>query len=131
MVPSGGIRLFDGMYEGLGNVLDLVQLRHQIGAANLANVNTPGYLAKEVPFKDLLDEVMGGGQRGEVVDVSGRVSDSVTELAAPDYAIDGNSVDLEREAGRLEENKVMFEAIVGGLSRRLAMLRFSASDGKG
>lgn len=130
MVPSGGIRLFDGMYEGLGNALDLVQARHQLGAANLANVNTPGYLAKQVPFKELLSEVMNAGVDGESIDVSERVRDAMTELQAPDYAIDGNSVDLEAEAGRSEENKLMYQALVGGMSRRLAMLKFSASDGK-
>ncbi|GDX79433.1 flagellar basal body rod protein FlgB [Deltaproteobacteria bacterium] len=130
MVPSGGIRLFDGMYEGLGNALDLVQARHQLGAANLANVNTPGYLAKQVPFKELLSEVMSAGVEGESLDVTERVRSAMTELQAPDYALDGNSVDLEAEAGRAEENKLMYQALVGGMSRRLAMLKFSATDGK-
>lgn len=131
MVSSTGIQLFDGMYEGLGNVLDLTQARMQLTSSNIANVDTPGYLAKQLPFVQLLGELMERGVSGEETDVRSRVEDSLSELAAPDYALDGNSVDVEREGVMMEESKVFYQAVAGGVSRRLALLRFAASDGKG
>ncbi|MSQ01922.1 MAG: hypothetical protein EXR71_08520 [Myxococcales bacterium] len=131
MVPGSGMRLFDGMYEGLGNAIELTQARQTLTASNLANVNTPGYLAKEIfPFETLLNDVMEKGVAGEVFDVGETLEESIAELAAPAGALDGNSVDLEREAGRLVEDQVYYQALAGGVSRRLAMLRFAAADGK-
>lgn len=131
MVPGTGMRLFDGMYEGLANVIDLTQARHALTSSNLANVNTPGYLAKEIaPFDSLLGEAMHKGVAGESLDLDTRLDDAITELAAPPSALDGNSVDLEREAGRLVEDQLFYQAVTGGMSRRMAMLRFAATDGK-
>jgi flagellar basal-body rod protein FlgB len=130
MVSSTGIQLFDGMYTGMGNVLDLVQTRQQITSANIANVDTPGYLAKELPFSDLLGELMERGVAGEDTNVRDRVEDTMTERPAPDFALDGNSVDVEREHVMMEENKVFYQAVAGSVSKRLALLRFAASDGK-
>lgn len=131
MVPGTGMRLFDGMYEGLGKVIELTQARHALTSSNLANVNTPGYLAKEIaPFDSLLGEVMQKGVAGESFDLEQRLDDAIVELAAPASALDGNSVDLEREAGRLVEDQLFYQAVTGGLNKRMAMLRFAASDGK-
>ena len=40
------IRLFDGMYNGLEQVLDLRNRQHSLTATNLANANTPGFRAR-------------------------------------------------------------------------------------
>lgn len=131
MVPGTGMRLFDGMYDGLTQVIELTQARHALTSSNLANVNTPGYLAKEIfPFDTMLSDVMKKGVQGEEFDLKANLEDSIVELAAPASALDGNSVDLEREAGRLVEDQLFYQAVTGGMSRRMAMLRFAASDGK-
>lgn len=130
MNPTGPLKLFDPMYAGLGNVLDLRRAQHTLTASNLANADTPGYLAKEIPFADLLTESMEAPQRDQLLDIEKLAMDELREIEAPAYSLDGNSVDAEREATRLAENQVMYEALAGGMSRRLAMLRFAASDGK-
>lgn len=130
MSTIGPLKLFDPLYAGLGNVLDLRRAQHALTASNLANANTPGYLAKEIPFEELLSESMHAPFEGERLDVEQAALDQLRELEAPAYALDGNSVDPEREATRLAENQVMYETLAGGMSRRLAMLRFAASDGK-
>ena len=53
-----GIKLFDGVYDGLEQVLDLRSRQHALTATNLANANTPGYRAKELDFDELLSDVM-------------------------------------------------------------------------
>ncbi len=131
MVPQSGMRLFDGMYDGLAQVIELTQARHALTSSNLANVNTPGYLAKEIaPFDTMLGEVMERSVRGEQFDLDAQMERGLVELAAPAESLDGNSVDLEREAGRLVEDQLFYQAVSGGMSRRMAMLRFAASDGK-
>jgi len=131
--------LFDGLHQGLGQVLNLRMAQHALTAANLANTDTPGYKAKFIPF----DEVLGKAvERGKSVDMratharhnaglSANVGDPrVDEIEAAPWVADGNSVDTEREAVRLKENATMYGGVSRGLGKRLAMLKFAASNGE-
>ncbi len=131
--------LFDGFHAGLGQVLDLRAAQHALTTANLANADTPEYRAKVIPFDRVLSEIVDRTdrpalQRTHAGHMPGLDGDSrepdVEELEAPAWSADGNSVQLERETVRLTENAMMFEAVSTGLSKRLAMLRFAASDGR-
>jgi flagellar basal body rod protein FlgB len=55
---------------------------------------------------------------------------SIDEIEPDARSVDGNSVVGEREASRLNENAVMYQAVAQGVGKHLAMLRFAASDGK-
>ncbi len=54
----------------------------------------------------------------------------INEIEAPPWATDGNSVTPEREVVRLNENALMYQSVSKGLSKRMAMLRYAAADGK-
>jgi len=51
-------------------------------------------------------------------------------VEAPLWSEDGNSVYSEREVARLNANALQYTAVSKGLSRKLALLRFAASDGR-
>ena len=132
--------LFDRLHEGLGRVLDLRQAQHGITASNLANATTPGFRARFIPFDQVLARAVGRGDPLEltrlderhVLSAGGDPSNpEVEEIEPPPWAADGNSVDPEREVVRLTENQLMYEAVSAGLSKRMAMLRYAASDGRG
>lgn len=129
-MPVSGFQLFDGVNSGMERVLDLRMAQTTLVAGNLANADTPGYLAKEMPFRELLQEVMDLASDGEseLPDV-GDVE--IVEKEATPTDLDGNSVDLEQQAGILSSNLVLYNALSSGVSRRLALLRFAASDGRG
>ncbi len=129
--------LFDGLHNGLQRVLDLRQAQHSLTAANLANADTPGYKAKVIPFDKVLSAAVDGGEGLRCTDerhMAGIGSDpdnvDVDELDAPPWSMDGNSVVAEREAARLAENAMLFSGVSQGISRRLAMLRYAAGDGR-
>jgi flagellar basal body rod protein FlgB len=61
----------------------------------------------------------------------GAADPEIVELEPTPWDDDGNSVLAERETARLQENALMFRAVSRGLSKRLAMLKFAASDGRG
>lgn len=119
------IRLFDGLSDGLERVLDLRREQHALTAANLANANTPGYRAKEIPFDRLLTEVIGSAEEGRAAPPV-----DLRELEPPPGSLDGNSVSAEREAVRLTENMTLYTALASGTSRRMGLLRYAASDGR-
>jgi len=130
--------MFDGLHRGLGQVLDLRMAQHTLTATNLANADTPGFKAKFIPFDRILSEVV---DRSPHINLRRTLPDhlpglnanpadpEVEEIQAPSWAADGNSVVAEREAVRLKENSILYSAVTRGLSRRLAMMRFAASDG--
>ncbi len=129
--------LFDGLHQGLQRVLDLRQAQHSLTATNLANADTPGYKAKVIPFDEILSQAVEQGEgmrRTNEAHLSGiggsAANPEVDELEAPPWALDGNSVVAEREAARLAENAMLFSGVSQGISRRLAMLRYAAGDGK-
>jgi flagellar basal-body rod protein FlgB len=132
--------LFDSFHHGLGSVLDLRAQQHALTASNLANADTPEYKARYIPFDRVLGEAVQDGGSAPMLRTSsrhmpGQAGDvdrpRIKTEEAPPWAADGNSVNLERETVRLTENSMMYGAVSKGLSKRLAMLRFAASNGRG
>ena len=120
------VRLFDAVGAGVQRAMDLRQVQHILSAANLANADTPGYHAREVPFADLLSNAVDAAENGEAPSTA----DDVREIDPVSWALDGNSVSPEAEAVKLTENSLMYNALSTGMSRHLALLRFAASNGK-
>jgi flagellar basal-body rod protein FlgB len=128
--------LFDPMFTGLTRVLDLRQQQHALTATNIANADTPGFQAKVLDFADALKSAVqpapsGSGAAGDraLMQQLSTLDAPVRTLEAPPWSVDGNSVQPEREMARLQENALMYKSVAGGLSRRLAMLKYAASDG--
>lgn len=119
-------RLFDGIGAGIERALDLRQTQHTLSAANLANADTPGYRAREVLFSDVLSRAVEDAEAGEAPPMT----EDIREVDPVSWALDGNSVSPEAETVKLTENSLMYNALTTGMSRRLAMLRFAASDGR-
>ena len=131
--------LFDGLHNGLGRVLDLRMQQHSLTAANLANADTPGYKAKFIPFDKVLGEAVNRRQappmrQTHALHSAGFDADtadpSVDQIEAAPWVADGNSVDPEREAVRLKQNATLFSGVSRGLGRRMALLKFAASNGE-
>ena len=131
--------LFDGLHHGLGQVLDLRMSQHSLTAANLANADTPGFKAKFIPFDEVLGAAVNRGKNLQLKATHARhnaglsantKSPHVDEIEAAPWVADGNSVDAEREAVRLKENATMYGGVSRGLGKRLALLKFAASNGE-
>lgn len=117
----------DPLIGRLQTVLDLREQQHMMTAANLANAATPGYRATHLDFRESLGDVVRGNSSKSGAEIA---SDSVVELAPPPWAVDDNSVLPEREMARLQENSMLYGGIARGLSRKLAILKFAAGNGR-
>ena len=63
--------------------------------------------------------------------MNGSITDpNIEEIEAPPWALDGNSVNLEREMVRLKSNALQYSAVTRGIGKRLSMLRYVV-DAKG
>jgi flagellar basal-body rod protein FlgB len=127
------------LHRGLGNVLELRQKQNSLTAGNLANVDTPNYHAKYIRFDEILQDAVGTNDFGLATSNSKHINGSQGSVADPEieeispapWVLDNNSVNLEKELVRLKENSLMFRSVTKGLTKRLSMLKYAASNGKG
>jgi flagellar basal-body rod protein FlgB len=99
----------------LARLMDVTSLRSDVIAQNIANVNTPGYQAKEVRFEDALASALG---RGSINSPDPTVQ-STPGLAARN---DGNNVDIDRELGDSAKNSLLFELYAQLLSTQISQM---------
>ena len=125
-METPGIRLFDGLHDGLERALDLRRNQHVLIAGNLANAETPGFRAREIPFADVLASEIRAAEHGQ----ERPDGELIRELDPLPWALDGNSVNPEREAVKLTENSLLYNALATASSKRMSLLRFAASDGR-
>lgn len=100
--------------------LDGLSARHSAIADNIANVNTPGYKRKDVPFEDALARAVRDQTSpctGAATGPASRFTPCVTRDTDSAARSDGNNVDVEAEMVRLAETTLRYETLsqyVGG-----------------
>lgn len=132
------MKVEDKTIKALATSLNFRQIRQEILSANVANAETPGYKAKRVDFEEALSRALDVD--GELsmktsddrhYDVgSGGFSNLQPEIYDDPNGIvseDGNTVDAEQELAKMAENKILYDASVQLLNKKLGMLKYAAS----
>ncbi len=117
--------IFGPVLRGLAGALDLHQARHRVITENLANVETPGYRARELEFDDALRRAFDRDPR----DGESTVPAPTVDRGAA-VKIDGNSVDADIEMARLSENSFRITALSRLLARKYAGLKDAITEMK-
>ncbi len=101
------------------NALVLRSQRQQVLASNIANADTPGYVARDFDFAQALRNVSGAPARGDVALTDARhIRSGTSDPRDPKlgYSVqtqpsqDGNSVDLDRERANFVDNSIRYES---------------------
>ena len=102
--------------------LTLRSERQRLIASNIANADTPGYVAREMNFAQALRDATGAGQPAAQLTASqpghigsngavGATSVSTLMYASPSQTnLDRNTVDMDRERASFADNTVKYEA---------------------
>ncbi len=133
--------LFDTHTQLLHKSLDFRAKRNALLAGNIANIETPGYKAKDMVFEKALGRAMKAHLPGPLnvtnpMHMDGRQILPL-HLVRPDFIrtsnpvgnLDDNSVDLEREMVKLGENQVAYQALAQMISHKFSTLRLSIREG--
>lgn len=108
--------------------------RHTVLAGNVANVDTPGYKPFDLERVDESSETTPGrtddGHLSLLIEAGSRVQ-SFDDSGETTISADGNAVNLERELAKVDANRVRYNAVGELVTRRLALLRYGATDGQG
>ena len=110
MLTSSGM---NNTINVLNKVLDGAALRHQALAANIANVNTPGYRRKDVPFMNELKSA-----------IESRSPDAINKVT-PQVREDKNMtpIRLEAEFAAMSQNHLLYVSSADLISRQFDRLR--------
>ncbi|MBI4511784.1 MAG: hypothetical protein HY698_19275 [Deltaproteobacteria bacterium] len=112
--------------------------RHSVLAGNVANLDTPGYVPfdltlERLPESEAENHVPVARTHGNHIPVADPVTPPGVRVTFEDRVRtpggDGNAVTLERELAKVDANRVRYTATSEMVSRRLALLRYTASEG--
>lgn len=127
------------MFDKLNNefrfqqqALKLMSHRQNILAANIANADTPSYLARDIDFNQQLKEILTkGDQANESLELTRSSSRHIAGMATltpvhsllyriPDQpSADGNTVDMDRERVNFADNNVKYQSSLTILSSQI------------
>lgn len=105
----------DGVTRSLHLALDGLQARGQAIASNIANLETPNYLARQVSFEDSLRAALDVGAP-ERMKISTNRSLAATRM-------NGNNVNIDFELLASAENVLREKLAVQALNGKYALLR--------
>ena len=86
-----------------------------VTANNVANVETPGYIAGRVSFEDSLREAISGGDAAATSVAMRRSADPVN--------VNGNNVSLDNEIVSLTQTDLAYQLMIRALNDKFGLLR--------
>ncbi len=107
--------MFDSVsFVAMNTALDGLALRQRVIADNVANIQTPGFLAGRVSFEESLAAAVADGSGVGAVSTS-------RSLAAPRE--DGNNVDLQSETVLNIQTQLRYQLATQAVNHEFSMLR--------
>lgn len=101
----------------LHTALSGLSLRQRTTADNIANIQTPGFLAGRVDFEGALREALAGGTSPDTTAAVQRSVEPTRE--------DGNNVNLDEETVSATRDQLHYQLMTTAMSDQFAILRAS------
>lgn len=117
-----------GAPVALEKALDIAAYREQLIASNIANVDTPGYRAKEISFKEELKRAARDALTEGAVPV--KPGATLREAATGRLRGDGNTVDIDREMLNLASTAGFYTTSVEMIKKYIGMLKTAITEGR-
>ncbi len=109
-----------GRLETLSSALQLRAQRQQVLASNIANVDTPGYVARDIDFNAALQNALTGQKAQGLAQTSlghrtitsseGLIGSPLAYTVQTQPSLDGNTVDLDQQRANFTDNAIRYES---------------------
>jgi flagellar basal-body rod protein FlgB len=127
----------DNLFGIHTQALGLWQRRAEVLANNLANADTPGYLARDVDFRKALAAASGSpdnlplqaGTPGQIC-AANQATDALAYRVPTQPSMDGNTVDEQTEQAAFAANGVHYQASLSFITAQIRMLRTAITEGQ-
>lgn len=113
------------IFKTLEGHLRASTMRHGVIASNIANVDTPGYKARDVKFNESLSEAtiaLRNTNPGHMAPAGVTAGGSVDSDQRASWG-DQNNVELDVEVAKMTENAIFFQAATTILSKNIQMYK--------
>ncbi len=122
--------------DAMAGGLTFHRRRHAVLAGNVANADTPGYRPLELDRGAVLNLDLSLERTSELHQDSLGTTDpgngeTFYDDEGAEAGLDGNTVSVDRELAKVDANRVRYTATSRIISKRMAALRYAATDGLG
>lgn len=119
----------------LGRQLTKAVTQQAVAAGNLANIDTPGYRAREASFGDVLaGEVkklsLAKTSSNQLPGLPTTTAADTREVQGLQSRRDGNNVELDRELLTMNKAASDFAAASAALAAKFRVIRFAINEGR-
>ncbi len=129
------MKVEDKTLQALASALNFRKARQEIISSNIANAETPEFKAKRLEFEAALSRALDidGHQSLNASDSrhfnvgSGGFDNLQPEVVEDPNGIvseDGNTVDVEQEMVRMNENTILYNALVQLVNKKMGMMKY-------
>lgn len=133
------LETFYSRMDYLKKGMDGLWARNSVIADNIANVDTPGYKAKNINFEEVFSEYLSNKEKekqlkekydidADAVLRSSRFS--IYEKEGLNTKANGNNVDMDREMAALSENTMRYNLLTEEINFQLRIMKDVISEGK-
>jgi flagellar basal-body rod protein FlgB len=111
------VAVIDSTGSALYAALNGLAARQRVIANNVANVETPGFIAGRVSFEDSLRAAIAGGSASATSVSTQRSTDPVN--------LNGNNVSLDTEVVAMTETDLAYQLMISALNSKFSHLRIA------
>ena len=126
----------DKTLQALAAATKFREMRQELISSNIANAQVPGFKAKRLDFESALARALDvdGHLTMKVNDQkhfnvgSGGFDNLQPELYADPNGVvseDGNTVDVQEEMALMAENKIMYDALVQMMNKKMGLMKYT------
>ena len=143
------MKLFDAAYQTLMRTMDVRMIRQSMLNNNIANADTPNYVPQEVDFNGAMkaampedDATLNGTNDLHIMNAPdstdllfdfeggyGEIPTYFDRTAEP--GVDGNQVDIDTTMSHLAQNALNYSAAARSVTKKLSLLKYVVTDGRG
>ena len=123
----------DYTYNLIKKGLNVANLRGQVIANNMANINTKNFKRSSVSFEDTLKDVSSEIENKGYVDGASKLDYGQTKVVqdnSTSMRSDGNNVDLEVEKTNQAANTLMYNALITQANNHIKMTQMVINGGR-
>jgi len=121
--------------SALGRQMRAAVAKQTVAASNLANINTPGYRAREVAFEAALDQQLGSDvalattRPGHLAGTD-PLDPATREAAGLPARRDGNTVHIDRELLAMGRAGGEFASAQTALAAKFRLVKYAINEGR-
>ncbi len=128
------MNIFPVSFQSLEQAMSATTMKQRVRAANIANVDTPGYKSKQVNFQSMLNTAIDQPSLSSIKTAPQHIAFStekgnspsgftITENNSTKIMPNGNNVDMDVEMAELAKDQLMFNALTERVNGKFTALR--------